>query len=377
MIDSLYFDNHTATRPFPEVMEKYFRFSKEYWASSMAPHFLGQQQIYFLQKSLESLFQELGAGDQDLLFFTSSGAESIYQVFFNAYLQKSREQGKTLFLIPETEDVKIVASCKLLEELGCTFKFLPVNSKGQLTAEALESAITPRTALVSLSWANSLTGVLHPVADLAEVCRKKDVLFHVDASSVFGKTFFRFQDLGVDFLTLDGSLLHAPKETGLTLVKTGVSCAPLIPGKNGESTALLAAFTRAIEMMQEKFEFFCMEGARLRDKFESEICKQCEGAEVLFKGSDRLSTCAVISFPPIHFESMLFLLNSKGVYASAGLSKSFPLSQVLQSSKVEDRLSFSALSFSFSYEMQESDIDRAIEIIVDCFKHLKERAGDL
>src|SRR3989339_1472340 len=99
MIDSLYFDSHTITRPFPEVLEKFFRFSKEYWASSASPYFLGQQQIFFLQKSIESLFKELGVQDLDEIFFTSSGEESFFQVFFTTYLQRARESGKTLMLI--------------------------------------------------------------------------------------------------------------------------------------------------------------------------------------------------------------------------------------------------------------------------------------
>ncbi len=377
MIDSLYFDSHTITRPFPEVLEKFFRFSKEYWASSASPYFLGQQQIFFLQKSIESLFKELGVQDLDEIFFTSSGEESFFQVFFTTYLQRARESGKTLMLISETEETKAFAACKQLEDLGCSFKEIPVNSKGQVTPEALESAITPRTALFSLSWANGLTGVLHPIADLAEICKRKGVLFHLDASYVFGKSFFRFQDLDVDFLTLDGSVLHAPKETGLTIVKSGIKAASLIPGKIGESTASIAAFTRAIEMVQEKFEFYCMEGARLRDKLENEICKRCSGAQILFKDSDRLPTCSVIAFPPIHAESMLFLLNSKGVYASRGGGKFPILSQLLKASHVEDSLCFSALSFSCSCDITEDEIDRAVDIIVECFNQLKECAGDL
>src|SRR3989339_710923 len=127
MIDSLYFDSHTITRPFPEVLEKFFRFSKEYWASSASPHFLGQQQIYPLQKSVESIFRELGVGDQDEIFFTSSGEEALYQVFLTTYFRRVKETGKTLFLITETEEAKSLAVCKQLEALGCSFKVLPVN----------------------------------------------------------------------------------------------------------------------------------------------------------------------------------------------------------------------------------------------------------
>jgi cysteine desulfurase len=377
MIDFLYFDNHSATKPFPEVLENFSRFSKEYWASSASPHFLGQQQSYPMQKSVESFFKEIGASDKDEVFFTSSGEEALYQVFLTAYFQRAKESGRTLFLIPETEEVKALAACKKLEELGCSFQFLKVNGKGQITREVLESAITPRTALVSLSWANGLTGVLQPLADLAEVCREKGVLFHVDASYVWGKSFFRFQDLGVDFLSLDGSVLHSPKESGLVLVKAGIKAEELIPGKVGESAAKVAAFTKALEMMHEKFEFYCMEISRLRDRFEEGVCKQCEGALVLFKDADRLPVCTVIAFPPINSESFLFLLNTKGVYASIGSGKFQKLTEVLKATGISEENSYSALSFCLSYDMDEAQVDRAIEIVSECFKRLKECAGEL
>ncbi len=373
-MDSLYLDNHVATRTFPEVLEHYFRLSKEYWASPQSPHFLGQQQIYSLQKSVECFFQEMGAGDRDELFFANSGKDAISQVFWMVYLYKARECGKTLFLLPQTEENSFIASCKELESLGCTYKLLPVNNKGQVTPEVLESAINPRTALVSLSWAQGLTGVLHPLADLAEVCRKKNVLLHVDGSYVLGKNFFRVQDLGVDFFSMDGALVHAPKDIGLVFVKAGL---PLLMKDREESVAKISAFSKAVGMMQEKFELYCMEIARLRDLFESKIASCGLEAIVLFKEADRLPTCSVIAFPPISAESLLFLLNSRGIYACRGGGKFPLLSEVLIASHMSPSLAHSALSFSLSYDMNEEDIDRIVAGVLECVTILKKCAGEL
>jgi cysteine desulfurase len=377
MTDSFYFDNQTVTKPFPEVLEKFFRFSKEYWASSTSSHFLGQQQIYPLQKSIESLFAQLGMQDQDQIFFTSGGAEAIYQVFLTTYMQRVRETGKTLFLVAETEEAKVLSMGRQLELLGCSFKTLAVNAKGQVLPEVLEAAITPRTALVSLSWANGLTGVLQPIAALAEVCKNKGVFIHVDASYVWGKSFFRFQDLGADFLTLDGAAIHAPKDTGLTIVKAGFAAEPLIPGKEELSTPSIAAFSKAIEMMQEKFEHYAMEIACLRDRFEQGIVEAFPKAQILFKDADRLPNTSALAFPPIFSESLLFLLNTKGIYASLGGGKFQPLALVLKASGLDEKIGSSALSFCLSYDMTEEDIDRAVEIITECAKQLQAVAGDL
>ena len=376
MIDSLYFDNHTATKPFPEVQEKFFRFSREYWAEPTSLHFLGQQQLYPFQKSVDSFFSELGAQDLDEIFFTSGGEEAVHQILLNTYLQVARESGKTLFLTSQQEEMGKLEILKQLGSVGCSSKQLSCNSKGQITREILEAAITPRTALFSLSWANGLTGVLHPVADLAEVCKERNILFHLDASYVVGKTFFRFQDLGVDFLTLDGSIMHAPKGVSLTFAKSGISVA-LPDAKKGANIPVISAFAEAVEMLQAKFEHYCMEIVRLRDLFERGLSEECPGVTALFKGADRLPDCSVMAFPGVVAESLLFLLNGKGVYASCGGGKFQSLTSLLMTTGMDFALANSALSFIFSYDMTEEEIYRAIAIIAECFKQLRKSAGEI
>lgn len=251
---------------------------------------------------------------------------------------------------------------------------LPVNGKGQITPEVLEAAINPRTALVSLSWAQGLTGVLHPIADLVEVCRKKNVLLHVDGSYVLGKVFFRFQDLGVDFFSLDGSLIHALKDVGLLFVKAGVL---KFVKEREESIAKISAFSKAVGMIQEKFDLYCMEIARLRDLLEKKIVSACLDAVVLFKDADRLPTCSVIAFPPISSEALLFLLNTKGIYASCGGGKFPPLWEVLTASNHSPVLARSSLSFCLSYDMTEKEVDRIAEGVIECVNILKKCAGEL
>lgn len=261
MVDFVYLDNHTACKPFAEVMEKWKRFSDDYWASASSLHFLGQQQIHPIQKSLDSLFLELGLGPQDELVLTKEGLSS---VLLAVYLQVSRETGKTLFLTAQGQEGGNLKAFDLIEQLGCQKKLLPFNEQGQLTRDTLSSFLTAKTALVSLPWANGLTGVIHPVLDLLEACSEKKVLVHLDATYMLGKQFFRFQDLPVDFLTLRGAALYAPKGAEIILVKKGsISCPFSI-----ESTALLGAYSSAVQAVQGHFEVFCMEIARLKDRLE-------------------------------------------------------------------------------------------------------------
>ncbi len=375
MSDFFYLDHHTVSRPFPEVMEKLGRLSKEYWASASSSHFLGQQQIYLLEKSLESLTKQLGLLQENGVFWTTTGQDALYEVFWAVYAAYARETGKTLFLISEASEKKFWRVKKQFEELGCSFKTIPVNAKGQISLEALEEAITPKAALVSLSWAEGLTGVLEPIEDLAAICKKKGVLFHVDASYVVGKMFFRFADMDVDFLTFDLSVMHGPRESGLILCRQESLYPSFKVRKNEINTALFSAVAHTFEMLEEKFEQYCMEVARLRDLFEEKIIDSCPGAVLLCQNMDRLPSCSVIAFPPLIAEALAFVLNAKGVYIPWGAGKFPPLEEVLRVKGVSKEYARSALSFCFSYEITEQEIEDIVAVIVEVFGHLYQCAG--
>ena len=376
MSEPIYLDNHAASCPFPECIDRFSRSSREYWGAIDSPHFVGQQQVYPLQKSVDSILASLGAEENDEVFFTGGGSEGNYHVFFNTYLKIARQTGKTLFLTSLLEEESTIRSLEQMEELGCAIKMLSTNSKGQITKEILEEAITPRTAIFSLSWANGLTGVIHPVCDLAEVCKEKNILFHLDASYVLGKSFFRFQDLGAHFLTLEGSVIHSLPGTGLVLAKAGSRIQPAISSKGG-AVASGAALTEACLEMQDKFEHYCMEIARLRDLLETEVLGGFSEAIVLFKEADRLPNCCVIAFPGVYSEALLYLLNAKGVYASSGGGKFQSLEKMLLSIGEDRMIASSALSFSLSWDTTEEDIENAAERIIACVKQLKTCSKEL
>ena len=119
---------------------------------------MGQEALSSFSQHCDELLQELGAGKEDQFFFCYSGAEAINGVFFSHYLEEVRESGKNHILTTNIEDAPTLLSLKRLEKFHCVEKILPVNGQGQITRSALEEAIKPRTSLLSLAWANSLTG---------------------------------------------------------------------------------------------------------------------------------------------------------------------------------------------------------------------------
>ncbi len=365
----IYLDHQVATRPFSLSLEKLAIFSKDYWGSMHSPHQRGQQSVSFANKSMQSIYESLGAGEGDYFNFTSSGPEAIHQVLFSTYLDVVRESGKNHFLTTPIEEAPIYSEIKKLEKLGCSGKMLPLNSKGQLTKEALLEALRPRAALVSLSWANGLTGIVHPLHDLVEACQERGVRIHVDASHVIGKMFFRFQDLGVDYMTFEGSLLHAPKGCGGLLQKRSSMALP--PFFQEANIPLLAALAIAMEQVQVQFEHVATETARLKHLFEQEMIRAIPDSKVLFADVERLPHITCIAFPGVASDSLLYSLSKKGVYATCGGGRLQKLSSLLEACNIEKQYALSSLSFALSHETTEKEINEAISIIVECVKKLR------
>ena len=252
------------------------------------------------------------------------------------------------------------------DSLGVTLKEVPLNSEGQVTVETVRQVLSPRTTLLTLPWANGLSGVMHPIWEIANLCQEKEVLFHVDASTILGKYYFAFSDIPIDFLTFDGSLLHGPIGSGGLLVRdpeTISLSAKLL--EDSPNIALLASLATACQETEEHFDYLCLETARLRNKLEKHITNGVPKAEVLFQSAERLPHVSCIAFPGVFNELLAFILREKGIAVSFG-GGNFPLLEsMLKQIGIEKRLASSALSFSLSRDTTEEEIDRACAVIVE------------
>lgn len=348
MLDKIYLDAHDVAQPDPWIIDSYSSHLQEQWRAFSSPE--------------TKIDVHLGATKENSFVLTSSPTETMEQIFLELYSDVVRQMGRNHFLTTPLEEISTLETIKRFEELDCAGKWITLNGQGQVTKEALEKSLNPRTALVSLSWANGLTGVVHPVADIAKVCREKGVKLHVDGSYVIGKLHFQLKDLEIDYFSFDGTALHAPR--GIAgFFKRGKSTSTNVPA--------LMALNEALEQTLSRFEFACTETARLRDQFERGIRAGFEEAQVLFQEAERLPNCSAIAFLGVHAEALLYALHRQGVYASIGGGRFQKLSALLKTCGVDDVLCHSALSFSFAHDITEQEIERAVEIIVTCAKKQK------
>ena len=375
---TIYLDNSTTTRPSDQAVSAMMPYLTQMWGVPSAPHALGQQLYPALEESYRHLYALVGAGVEDTVIFTASGAEAVNTAIFSAYQDVTLTTGKNLFLTSAVDEASAIMSIERLETMACVGKMVEVNAAGVVTVDALGDAITPRTAMVSLSWANGLTGAIQPVEEIAALCRERGILLHLDATHVLGKLNLEEEDFRPDFISFNGDHLHAPKGTGALYIKKGVRLKPLIFGGSEQggcrggslNVAGLVGLGVAAKEALECRDLLCTEVARLRDKLEKGIMEGFPGAIPFFRDCPRLPNCTAIAFPGIANEALLFKLSRRGVYASIGGGFCQQIGLVLGASGVEASLANACVSFSLSRETTEGEIDAAIPIIVEAAKQL-------
>lgn len=288
----------------------------------------------------------LGATTRDLFFQTTRRGEANFQVLLSTYIDFIRETGRTQLLSSVGDHPSILKGIKRLEKLQVIGKMIPINTNGQVTKAALEECIRPRSALVSLSWANDLTGVIQPIHDLISLCREKDLRIHIDATSVIGKLYFQFSELEVEFLTLPNCVI----------AKQGIFLSPLYFDEEPLSMEGLSDIKRKMEQIDQ----FCLETARLRDLLEGELSSLLPDATLFFREVDRLPNYSVLACPGIHAELLLSRLRGQKIALSTGNGR---LSQILLACGVSSLLAYSAISIEISDQTTEADIFSLVKAI--------------
>lgn len=385
MPHGIYLDNSLTTRPSRKAISDMLFFLTDQWGSTSAPHQMGQELFPAVKESYLSLYTLIGAKEVDDVIFTSSGEEAVNQVFNSAYFDITLPTGKNQFICGNEDEAPSLMCISRLEHQGCVGKMVSANREGKITPQEIAENITPRTALVSLSWANGLTGVINPVQEIAALCQQRGIKFHLDATHILGKLFFDPEEVNADFITFSGDRFHAPKGTGGLYIKAGVRCSPFIMGGMEQAglraghlnVPLLVALGTAAKEAIEARDLMCTEIARLRNKLEKGIKEKIPETVLLFEDQERLPHIACIAFPGIPNEALLYGLNKQKVFASIGGGSFQQIGLILNASGIDPVLSHTALSFSLSRETTEEEIDRAITIIADVAKRLRKTSQHL
>lgn len=378
----IYLDNQTESQTAKEVVAAMLPFLSKHSFAISSIHPLAEHARACAKDAINELYHLLQAKDEDNFILTSSHTEAINQVVLGCFLSSLEGQKRNHFLTSKLAEAPQVLAMSRLKTLGADFEMIEVDKEGNVTVEALEESITPRTCLLSLSWANGLTGVIQPLDKIAELCHKRGVLLHIDATHVLGKGSFDFATSHADFFTFNGEQLQGPRASGGLFVREGVDFSPLIAGgkEQGElragrvDVATLVGLCKAVELAKKNEDHCSFEILRLRDLFEGCLA---DFSSSPFKSCLRLPNISLLLFPGVTSDALAYYLGQKELYASIGGNLFQKISHLLSACGVEGEAVHTGVSFSFAPSQKEDEIRMAASLIRESVRHLQKLTDHL
>ncbi len=379
--DFIYFDNNATTRADPAVVEEMLPYLTELYGNPSSGYHFGSQVNKAIERARERVAVLLGCEPAEVLF-TSCGTESTNAAIQSALLM---DRDRQHIVTTRVEHSATLKHCETLAKRGYEISWLGVDSSGQIDLEELERTIRSDTALVTVMCANNETGVVFPIDRIAEITRKKGVLFHTDAVQAIGKIPIDLLDAKIHYLSLSGHKLHCPKGIGALYVHKRTKFHPYLIGGGQEfgkragtqNVASIIAFGKACEIAGEFLEHEATEILAMRDEFENGVLAQIEGAQVNGDRELRLPNTSNISFAGIDSEALLILLDQHGICCSSGsacTTGSVHASHVLKAMGFSEERARSSLRFSFSRFNTPAEISTALTILPQLISKLRRVA---
>ena len=375
----IYFDNNATTSIDPAVLDAMLPFLKEQYGNPSSAYSFGKRVAQAVEHAREQVAALIGCEPSEVLF-TSCGTESDNTALQSAL---SIDADRKHIITSKVEHSAIIKHAESLARRGYEVTWLDVDSKGQLDLSQLEAAIRPDTAIVSLMWANNETGVLFPIKEAAEICRKQQTLFHTDAVQAVGKIPIALRTTAIQFLSLSGHKLHAPKGVGALYVNRRARFFPFLIGggqenkrRGGtENTASIVGLGKAAELAAAHIQAEQQFVRDLRDTFEGQALERIAGVTVNGDREQRLPNTTNLSIEGIDSEAMLMILDQQGVCCSAGsacTTGSLEPSHVLRAMGLSNEQARASLRFSFGRTNTMEEVDQALAILGRAVQKLRE-----
>ena len=379
----VYLDNNATTKLDPIVQTKMEPFLKEYYGNPNSLHGFGMEVRPYLNQAMGELYDSLNAPDADDILITGCATESNNTVLKGLFFKEilNNPEGKNHIVTTSVEHPAILDTLHFLENYGVEVTYLPVNHDGVVEASQVKAAITDKTLLVSMMWANNETGMIFPVAEVSAICREAGVLFHTDAVQAIGKVPVDLTKVPVDYLTFSAHKFHGPKGVGGLYVKKGRQLPNLLHG--GEqmggkragtlNVAGIIGMGLAMKQAVSNIDVMNTHVRALRDKLEDAIAKL---PDMIIVGprDQRTPNTILVSVRGIEGEAMIWDLNQAGIAASTGsacASEALEANPVMSAIGEDVELAHTAVRLSLSRFTTEEEVDYTIEKFVAAVNRLR------
>ena len=375
----IYLDNAATTKVADSVVDAMLPYFKEYYGNASSIYQLGAKSKEALDESREYIAGTLGAKTNEI-YFTAGGSESdnwAIKATADAYARKGKH-----IITSAIEHHAVLHTCEYLEKHGYEVTYVGVDENGVIKLDELKAAIRPDTILISVMFANNEIGTIQPIKEIGEIAKEHDILFHTDAVQAYAQVPINVDEMHIDMLSASGHKLTGPKGIGFLYIRKGIKIRSFVHGGQQERgrragtenipgiVGLAAAAKRSFSMLEEKMK----KEIELRDYLISRIEAEIPYCRLNGDRKKRLPNNVNFSFQFIEGESMLILLDSKGIAASSGsacTSGSLDPSHVLLAIGLPHEIAHGSLRLTMSEENTKEEMDYVVEQLTAILERLR------
>lgn len=375
----IYLDNAATTKVADSVVDAMLPYFKEYYGNASSIYQLGAKSKEALDESREYIAGTLGAKTNEI-YFTAGGSESdnwAIKATADAYARKGKH-----IITSAIEHHAVLHTCEYLEKHGYEVTYVGVDENGVIKLDELKAAIRPDTILISVMFANNEIGTIQPIEEIGEIAKEHDILFHTDAVQAYAQVPINVDEMHIDMLSASGHKLNGPKGIGFLYIRKGIKIRSFVHGGQQERgrragtenipgiVGLAAAAKRSFSMLEEKMQ----KEIELRDYLISRIEAEIPYCRLNGDRKKRLPNNVNFSFQFIEGESMLILLDSKGIAASSGsacTSGSLDPSHVLLAIGLPHEIAHGSLRLTLSEENTKEEMDYVVEQLTAILERLR------
>lgn len=379
MTKPIYMDYAATTFTKPEVVNEMLPYFTEYYGNPSSIYSIASDTKNAIDIARAKVAKAINAG-RDEIYFTAGGSEADnWAIKGIAYAH--RKKGNHI-ITSAVEHHAVLHACEYLEKQGFEVTYLPVDEYGKISIEDLKNAITDKTILVTIMFANNEIGTIEPIKEIGEICRERKIFFHTDAVQAVGNVAIDVKAMNIDLLSMAGHKFYGPKGIGALYIRKGIKIDNLVHGggqernrrAGTENVASIVGLGKAIELATDNLEEHTKRLVYLRDKLINGLLKIPHTRLNGPKGDERLPGNVNVCFRFIEGESVLLMCDMEGICGSSGsacTSGSLDPSHVLLAIGLPHEIAHGSLRLSIGDGTTEEEVDYAIRVIPGIVERLR------
>ncbi len=379
-----YFDHAATTKTKEEVLKEMIPYFTLNYGNASSIYTIGRKSKKAVEEAREKVAKAINATSKEI-YFTSCGSESD-NLAIKGVAYANREKGNHI-ITTKIEHPAVLHTCQHLAREGFEITYLNVDNDGLISLQELEEAITNKTILISIMFANNEIGTIQPIKEIGQIAKKHNIYFHTDAVQAVGNVRIDVRDLNIDLLSMSAHKFYGPKGVGALYARTDVKFDKIQDGGHQErnkragteNVAGIVGIGKAIELVYKNFDEYNNKLLNLRDYYIKQIEEKIQYVKLNGHRTKRLPGNANISFKFVDGEALLLNLDTKGICASTGsacTSGSLDPSHVLLAIGLPHDVAQGSLRITFGEDNTKEDVDFLVDTLVNVVEKLRDTSQE-